>query len=271
MTRKTAAGQYLRVGSKKGSLVIGGAYKKMEEDSSFTYVPLFRVAGPKDEVETWLKENHSDRAKEAMKGAYNLTNMKSKSVKEAFEKEVEEAAEARLQAASTKTNESQIDLRILGTLLRKYEDQLKKDGGYAKSSMGQAVNLKDKLKMIESEDKVLDITAMKKKGTDAKKTDFKEGSSRRRLSQVKGDPFYNVVYYPKNPSSVEGVKNFLSLYGGIDEETIKRNVQAVKGGEIINISRGKSPTRSPLLSPSRRRGKKAAHDDELLDELMGEV
>ena len=270
MASKTTAGKYVRVGSKKGPLVIGGAHKKMEEDASFTYVPLFKVAGPKDEVEDWLKENHSDQIKEAMKGSYSLTSLKSKAVREAFEREVEDAAEARIQASSTKQYESQIDLRILGTLLKKYEDQLRKDGGYAKIN-ANVVDLKSKVKQLEDEDKVFDITHMKKKGTDGKKADFKEGGNRRRLSQIKGDPFYNVVYYPKNPQSIDGVRNFLSLYGGVDDETIRKNTQAVKEGEIINISRGKSPTRSPLLSPSRRRGKKGAQDADILDELMEEV
>ena len=52
------AGKYTRVGSVKGPLVIGGALSKFEQDPSFVYVPMFRVAGPKDEVTEWLNENH---------------------------------------------------------------------------------------------------------------------------------------------------------------------------------------------------------------------
>ena len=48
-----AAGKYTRVGEKKGPLAIGGAVKKMEEDPSFVYVPHYRVAGPRKDVETW--------------------------------------------------------------------------------------------------------------------------------------------------------------------------------------------------------------------------
>ena len=65
-------GKYSRVGTKKGALVIKGALKKMNEDNSFMYVPMFKIAGPEKEVVEWLSTTHPDDKDVAIKTSYNL-------------------------------------------------------------------------------------------------------------------------------------------------------------------------------------------------------
>ena len=222
MATKTSAGRYMRVGAKKGPLVIGGAQKKFEEDPSFTYVPLYRVAGPKDDVLEWLNENHPDRSKEALKGSYSKTSLKTKAIREAYERELENASEARANVSNTKAEMKQANLMVLVRLLKIYDEQRRsgeddKVVGVIKANS----QLKEKVKEMSSEGKVLDVTNMSENGSDSKKVVFKEGGSKRRLSQQQGDPFYNVVYNPKNKKSVQGVSNFLRCYGGFEDDKIK--------------------------------------------------
>ena len=95
---------------------------------------------------------------------------------------------------------------------------------------------------------------------------FKEGSSKRRLSQDTKDPLYSVVYNPTQKQSVEGVRYFLTHYGGFKDSQINKLVSAVSEGSIINVSRGKSPTRS-MISPRRSKKKQQAAEEELGDLL----
>lgn len=267
-------GRYTRVGEQKGTLIIGGAEKKMAADPTFTYVPLFRVAGTRKEVDSWLSEHHPDQTKEALKGSYSVSTLKNKTVREAYEKELARASEARSEVSNAKAALQQVDLMILVKLLKKYDEQ--KRQGMSVSSMTTAKNgtdLKEKVKGLTEEGKVLDVTNMKAKGSDSKKMVMKDNSTKRRLSQQETDPFYNVVYNPRSKQSVTGVKNFLKLYGGFDSEKIKNITDALEEGSVINLGRGKSPTRSPLMSPTRRtRGKRSTKktvDDveNILDEL----
>jgi len=271
-TTRVTAGRYTRVGAKKGPLVIGGAEKKIAENPDFIYVPLFRVAGTKDDVEKWLSDNHPEKSKEALKSCYSATTLKTKSVRDAFNKEIEHASEARVTVSNTKAEMRQVNLMVLVRLLKIYDEQRRNGMDDSAVTTTKATgDLKAKVKMLVDEDKVLDITNMKAKGTDSKKMVLKENSGKRRLSQQSGEPLYSVVYNPKSKSSVEGVRNFLTLYGGFDDDKIKKLVDEVAEGSVINISRGKSPTRSPMLSPSRgnkdRRSRKNENIDDILDDL----
>lgn len=274
MTTRVTAGRYTRVGEKKGPLAIGGAEKRMNEDPSFIYVPLFRVAGTKEDVETWLTENHPERQKEALKGCYSASNLKKDAIREAFDRELERSSEARISASASKAEMKQVNLMVLVKLLKMYDEQ--KRNGLDTTTAKTVSDLKAKVKVLVDEGKVLDITNMKAKGTDGKKMTMKDNSTKRRLSQQESDPFYHVVYNPKSKQSVGGVKNFLKAYGGFEADKIENLVKAVSDGSVVNISRGKSPTRSPMLSPSRRardkkttRGGKAKKEelDDLLDDL----
>lgn len=271
MAARATAGRYTRVGAKKGPLVIGGAEKKIAEEPDFMYVPLFRVAGPKADVEEWLKENHPDRAKEAIKSCYSAQTLKTKSVRSAFERELENASEARAVASEARASLRAVDLGFLPKLLKIYDEQ-RRNGVDENQLVGSksGSDLKAKVKSLASEGKVLDITTMKAKGTETKKMVMKDNSNKRRLSQHSADPFYHVVYNPKNKQSVAGVRNFLKLHGGFEKERITKLSQAVADGEVINISRGKSPTRSPMLSPSRR-GKDRKQTKEDLDEFLDDL
>ena len=239
----------------------------MEEDSSFTYVPMYRIAGPLKDVETWLQENHPDESKEALKGCYNKSTLKSKSIREAFEREIIDANEEREASLASKNEIRKVNLMVLVKLLKLYESQKKTEEVDRPEQKSAKQTLKERVASLSSEKKILDITNMKKKGTDTKKMVFKDGSSKRRISQDPKDPLYNVVYNPTQKQSVEGVKNFLTHYGGFKDSQIEKLVSAVSEGSIINVSRGKSPTRS-MISPRRSRKKKEEEDlGDLLDDM----
>ena len=121
------SGRYNRVGSKKGPLVIGGALSKFESDSTFVYVPMFKVAGPKSEVSEWLQENHPDDMKTALKGCYSKATLKTASVRSAFEKEVEEASKHRQDFTQYRNEMKQVDLRVLVNILQMYDKMRKED------------------------------------------------------------------------------------------------------------------------------------------------
>ena len=198
MSSKVAAGKYTRVGEKKGPLVIRGAEKKMADDPTFIYVPMFRVAGPEKEVVSWLRENKSGEEKSALKSCYSVSNLKNKTIRGAFEREVEYAQEERAAALSSKNEIRKVNLMVLVKLLKIFDEQRKA----SENNPAQVVHkttLKEKVKHLSTENKVLDVTSMKQRGTDSKKISFKEGGNKRRLSQEKTDPFYSVVYNSTSP------------------------------------------------------------------------
>lgn len=265
-------GKYNRVGEKKGPLAIGGAFKKMQEDSSFMYLPTYRVAGPEKDVKRWLEElKESDKlneksVKDALNCAYSLKTLEDDDIKEAFDKEVTEASEARANTLSNKAEMRQVNLLVLVDIYKKYREELRQNPGMNKQSLKHVEELKEKIKSL-SEGKVLDVTNMKRKGTESKRVSFKEGGKKKRLSQQEGDRLYRVVYDPTNKAlAATGVKNFLLNYGSFEASKIEQICTSIKNGETVNISRAKSPTRSPrLLSPRR---KKAANTEEDLDGLI---
>jgi len=265
------AGRYMRVGEKKGPLVIGGAEKKMEEDSTFMYVPRFRVAGPEADIKAFLKEKQKTEdlddkdVRDALKGAYTKSSLEKKSIREAFEQEIEQANEARAASTSTKAEMREVNLMVLVGLVKQYKEQKKNDPSSVRVVTKANVDIKSKLASLDG--KVLDVTNMKRKGTDTKKVAFKDGGKKKRLSQQEGDTLYNVVYDSSNRSASAGVKNFLITHGSFDSTTIDKIVAAIKGGETVNVSRAKSPRRSPLVSPRRRKKQQSSDVDDILGDL----
>ena len=267
MESKHGAGVYTRVGEKKGPLVIRGALKRMEEDPSFVYVPMYRVAGPLKEVKSWLKEHHPDESSSALEECYSRDNLEKDEVRDLFEQEVEDANAERAAALHSKNEFKTVNLMVLVRLIKMYEEQKKSQPPKEKKERPVTSSLKDKVKALVDEKKVLDITGMKKKGTDAKKLVLKDGSSKRRLSQDPKDSLYHVVYSPESKSSVSGVRHFLENYGGFKAAQIDKLVAAVKDGSVINIAKGKSPTRS-LISPRRSRKTKQVKEEDDVDDLL---
>ena len=271
---RTVPGQYTRVGEKKGSLSIGGAEKKIKTDSKFMYLPSYRVAGTEKDVKQWLNEkketdNLEDKViRDALKGAYTQSSLEKRSIREAFDDEVRAAEEARADSASTKAKMKQVNLMVIVNLLKKYKEQKRRDPESVKVIAKNNVDLKSKLSSL-GEGKVLDVTNMKRKGTETKKVTFKEGGKKKRLAQREGETFYNVVYDPSNRSTAStGVKNFLINYGSIKSEDIDKIVASIKEGETVNVSRAKSPTRSPLVSPRRKKNNVVNEEvDDILDGL----
>ena len=266
------SGRYNRVGSKKGPLVIGGAISKFEKNPDFIYIPMFKVAGPKDEVSEWLRENHADNMKTALKGCYSRTTLKNATVRSAFDKEVEDASKHRQDFTQYRNEMRQVDLRVLVNILQVYDQMKKSDPeSLIVTQKPSSKTMKDRLGEISQEGKFLDVTSMKEKGTDGKRITMKKGSLKRHLSQDKDEPLYHVVYNPTSKTSIKGVEYFLRNYGGFSTSQISDIKEAISQGNVVNMNRSKSPTRSPILSPKRSRkakSKQTAHDEDL-DELLG--
>lgn len=271
---RTVIGQYTRVGEKKGPLAIGGAEKKMKEDPTFMYLPHYHVAGPEKDVKKWLEDKKETEKleekiiRDALKSAYTHSSLEKKTVREAFDQEILEAEEARTNTSSTKAKMKQVNLLVLSSLLKKYKEQKRNDPDSVKVVTKPNVALKSKIASLE-DGKVLDVTNMKRKGIDSKKVSFKEGGKRKRLAQQVGETFYNVVYDPSNrAAAAAGVKNFLINYGSMDSTKIEKIITTIKDGETVNINRAKSPTRSPLISPRRKKKTDASEEvDDILDGL----
>ena len=270
------SGRYNRVGSKKGPLVIGGAVSKFDKDASFIYVPMFKVAGPRDEVSEWLGENHPNDMKVALKGSYSKTSLKTASVRSAFEREVEAASKHRQDFTQYRNDMKQIDLRVLVNILQIYDQMRKTDpDSLIISQKPVGKTMKDRLTEISGEDRFLDVSGMKEKGTEGKKVILKKGSVKRHLSQNKDDTLYSVVYNPTSKSSISGVVNFLKNYGGFTPAQISEVKEAVSTGSFVNMNKSRSPTRSPVISPKRGSRKSRAkhtepsHDDDLENLLEG--
>ena len=266
------AGKYTRVGSVKGPLVIGGALSKFDSDPSFVYVPMFRVAGPKDEVTQWLSENHPDEAKTAMKGCYSKTTLKTASVRKAFDEEVEAASKERQEMTAFRNEMKQVNLMVLVNLVQMYQKN-KRERSSEVTEKRTVKTLKEKVSELVKEKKFLDVSSMTDKGTEAKKVVLKKGSLKRHLSQNKKDPLYHVIYNPSSKASVDGVKNFMDNYGSFTPEQMETVISAVSSGNIININKTRSPTRSPLVSPKRtkkttKKTAAATEEDNDLDDLL---
>ena len=273
---KQAAGKYMRVGSKKGPLVIGGAMAKMEQDPTFVYVPMFRVAGPEDEVKDWLNTNHPEKVKEASKSWYSKTTLKSSSFKKAFDSEVDEVSRERSETNSVRSEMKQVNLMALVKLLQIYQTERRTatsstDEDSAPTQTKSTRTLRERLDDFIKEKRVMDVTSMKENGSDAKRLASKSASSRSRLSQNKSDPLYHVVYNSSSDTSVDGVTNFLKNYGSFTDDQISKITGAVSDGSAVNIERTRSPTRaSPLVSPRRRKNNKKENRGELED-LLDEI
>ena len=245
--KMSTAGRYNRVGSKKGPLIISGAEKKIAEDKTFMYVPMFKVAGPEKEVAEWLTQNHPDDKDVAIKTAYCKRTLKTKSIRMAFDKEIDDANEIRNQVNQSRADMRSVNLMILSELIKIYDSSRK--NLYEKEQF----TFKDKLEMIKNENKCFDVTNLSKKGTDGKKVMLTDMSIKKRLSQNSNELFYNVVYNPNSDRRFEGVSNLMTLVGGFTTKQIASVLEQIKvSSNIVNITTQRSPTRSPV-SPNRPR------------------
>jgi len=273
-TKPRGAGTYDRIGSSGGTLTIGGAKKKWAEDETFTYCPMVHKAGPLEELKAWLTEHKPKQVKNALKSAFNPKNCEDSKVNAAYERELENAEEERKLVNLEKHRRLRFNLKVVIGLDKMYREQKKnqKDNIGPRGKGKRQTNLKDKVKALKGEGKVLDITTMDDKGNKSKKVTWSAKTVRRRLSTDKTDRFYYVVYNPTNEEAADGVRNFLDKYGGFDKARIDTVIEAIEDGGKVNFSKGRSPMRSsPYLSPSvkpkkktseKKKGSKAAKSSE---------
>jgi hypothetical protein len=282
---ENSAGTYYRVGSKSGPLVIGGALKKMSDDSTFTYVPMFKKAAPLDEMEKWLQDNHPSQKEEALRGAFNLKNLKKKSVRSVFDREIENAQEERHHKNEQTQRRRNFNLETVIQLYKAMVAQRKETKSSSEGSSSKRLSFKDRVKALKNDGVVWDVSNMNEKGHRGRRIEGKRLSTLddvRRLSNDKTDRFYYVVYKHKLESSVEGVRNFLSRYGGFKDSQIKSVTDSIREGHRTHFNKGKSPTASPvpMLSPkpfspknsrkAKKSGKSSKKDeDEDEDDVFG--
>ena len=266
-----STGKYTRVGSAKGTLTIGGAEKKMEEDSSFTYVPSHQIAGPLSEVEAWVKEHHPEDASKFLLGAYNLKNLKKAGVRKAFSKELDDWQQVKVEKSRERQEERQINLLILVELLKRYQKQRKESLSAEGDKRVGRKTLRDKLAEVVSAGKVMDVTGAQEKGKGITRIVMKNNSIKRRLAQDDSDVLYNVVYNPRVESASQGVRNFLVEYGGFSDDQVDTIVEVVSSGGEVEVKRTLTPVAadrpsSPLTkrftSPLRR------NQDSSVDDLL---
>lgn len=266
-----STGKYKRVGSAKGTLTIGGAESKMEEDSTFTYLPSHMVAGPLAEVEDWLKEHHPEDASKAILGAYNMKNLKKAGVRKAFAKELEEWQQIKEQKSAERQEERQINLLILVELLKRYQEQRRELTQSDGEKRTGRKTLRDKLSEVISAGKVMDVTGAQEKGKGITRIVMKNNSIKRRLVEDEGDALHSVVYNPRVETASEGVRNFLVEYGGFSDDQIDTIVSTVSsGGEVkvkrtitpVATERPSSPLTKRFTSPLRR------NQDSSVDDLL---
>jgi len=261
-------GKYTRVGDTKGPLTIGGASKKMSEDSTFTYVPEYHVAGTLNEVKAWLNENHPDNTSAALKKAYNTKNLKTGSVKKAFDAELAKWDTVRMERIKNRNEEKNVNLLILVELLKRYNDQRKDSLSLTSKSRSTREYLSDTIQLS----KVLDVTSVsgKHKGS---RVVLKQSSVKKRLSTTESDPLYHVVYNPRNKEAHLGVRCFLTNYDGFTEEQLDMISTAVLDGNDVTVDTPdgglqthKSPLTKRFTSPLRRN-----NDDNSVDDLLNDL
>ena len=187
MSSKQGAGGYTRVGEKKGSLQIRGALKKIDDDPSFVYIPMYRVAGPLKDVKVYLKEQHADNYDVALDECYSKRNLEKGEVRDLFDQEVEDAIEARAETLRSKNEERRINLMVLVQLVKMYDEQK------PVKEKTQTVTLKERVKSLSPDKRFLDITTMKKKGNNIEKLTIRKVGDKRRLSQDSKDALYYVI------------------------------------------------------------------------------
>lgn len=271
MKGKQVPGKYNRIGSQKGPLNLGGALAKMEEEPDLYYVPHYHIVGNKKEVVEWIKENHKeDDVDDILSSSYCKENLENEELYESFQKEVVLAQKDREKVLDNRNQLRNMNLDFLSVFVQTYEEEQRKrpKGERDGNSHSKAVaTLKQKVKGLKDEEKVLDITLMKKNGLNSKKHPNDKLGNRKRLAKSENVPFYNVVYNAANKNCADGVRNFLRLHGGFESDKITAIVDQVKAGSDINIGIAKSPTRSTLVSPTNRshtRGRRNI-DEELLE------
>jgi hypothetical protein len=253
-------GYYKRVGNKSGPLAIGGAEKRMEKDSTFTYDPMHKVAAPLDELEEFLNKNFKKEKKEALRGAYNKQNLDKKEIRDAFEREIENAMEERQVKHQITQRRLNCDL---GTVisLAKWRREDKRDEKDEKASSkpvaSRNLSFKDRVKALKGENKVWDVTNMDENGHKGRKMEWKSSLDRRRMSTDRKDRFYYIIYNPKSETRIEGVRHFMQNYGGFEEGQIRHVLDQVESGGKVKFSPGRSPvSSSPMLSPKNRKKEK---------------
>jgi len=264
MTTKHAPGSYHRVGGVKGTLKIRGAEKQFEKDSTFVYEPTYRVCGPRDEVKEWLKKNNKGDQDVVVKNWFSKENItKSKEIKKLYEQQVEDSNTDHFEKQEEKKKSKNQDLSVWSKLWKLYQAQRSDDKEVVTETKVEVSTIKSTVKSL-SDGEFLNVSSMKKNGEGG--VVVTDVSEFRHLSQDEADTFYRVVYKPETKSSVKGVENFMRNYGNVRETQIKKITDAISSGKKANISRGKSPSRAPLISPKRSKKTKGEDDlDDMLD------
>lgn len=252
---KQNVGVYKKV-SKNGVLSIIVAEKKIDE--GYVYVPKYKIADEESVIMKHLKEKYPETLTEDLAGSYSKKSLKKKDVRKMFEKEIKEAIEQKEKEKKAREASESLSLDMLSGFLkdcreRKKEEESgvseKEEKKEKKEKKPKKPTLRELAKELKGK-KVFNVTKMTKK-SDPETVTYLKKLGLRRLSQTEGNTFYSIVYDPEVKNVSNGVKNFMTRYGCLEDE-IEKTVQGVIDGNIINLGRSKSPTR-PVFSPRRNK------------------
>ncbi len=259
-----AIGRYERVGETKGPLTIGGARNMLTNDSSFVYLPTLKKAGSKTDVESYLSEHHPDDAKKLLNSCYSASNLKKATVKKAFEKELEEWKRNKEEMTKRRQEERNTNLLVLVELYKIYKQQKKENALQPETSQPrQKRDIRSRVAQARDSGKVLDVSSSR-----FSTCVVKDNSIKQRISSDESDLLYHVVYNPRSKNVEEGVKKFMTGYGGFTDDHISTAIEAISSGNPTDLesftvnSRPSSPLSRPFSSPVRR------HQDESVDDLL---
>tara|TARA_Y100000592_G_scaffold34155_1_gene54345 strand:- start:6625 stop:7431 length:807 start_codon:yes stop_codon:yes gene_type:complete len=260
-------GRYERVGETKGPLTIGGARNMIENNSSFVYLPTLKKAGSKADVESWLSEHHPDEAKKLLSSCYSATNLKKATVKKAFERELEEWKRNKEEMTRRRQEERNSNLLVLVELYKIYQEQKKANALQPETSEPrQKRDLRSRVAQARDSGKVLDVSSSR-----FSTCAFKDKSMKQRLSSNESDLLYHVVYNPRSKNVEDGVRKFMTGYGGFTDDHITDTLSAISSGNPTELesftvnARPSSPLSRPFSSPVRRRQDNSV--DDLLESL----
>lgn len=270
--------KYKQVGSKTGTLTIGGAENRMKANHDWMYVPELKVCGTKEDIEKYCaeKEMDSKKVKKALKDAYTYSSIKNDSaVKKRFTKEVE-ASKAYNQAQTELSNQQAVDMRLdveIGEILESYKSSKKERSSRkkpeastpAKKKMQSKTTGKGLKARISKLDRgfVYDVTKMDEKGHHGAKAKWVKGGKLQRvgkkghLAKLAFDPT------PKDGSNPrEGVRNALKNLDTSSGDVEKVLEELFESEEVVER---RTPRPSKKKKP--RTPKKAESDSESEEDL----
>ncbi len=257
-------GIYYKLGS-KGTLVITGALKYFQNHKNFVYLPQYRLAGDRDELQSYLMKNglSLEQTKEVLSQSYNAQSIES-TMKEYYDEELKQYKNSKSQQPEAHTTlkfdqvikdinecasyarETLSNERKNATTQRKSGDKTsggRTSGGKQKRSKStksktndtskrNVQSLVDKYKSLPS-GKYLDVSSLTSKGTGARIVEQPGEKSTKKVY-----PSLNIVS-SSNEKMIDALSQLSSLIPNYDSNQCKATVNGLFGviqKPLMNVS-----------------------------------